>query len=196
MLNWYPFLTYVVVTNFTPGPNNVMAMTSAVGKGLKGTLGFLLGVAAGFFVMMLACGLVNISLVSILPRAGYWLNILGAVYMAFLALQILLSKMTNGERSSNSTGRFRTGFIMQFLNLKVILYGITVYSTFIVQRYHSPVVIGLFAAVLAMVGFVAVFTWASGGSMFRGYLARHYVWFKIAMAALLVYSAIASLSNG
>ena len=28
MVNLYPFLAYVVVTTFTPGPNNILAMST------------------------------------------------------------------------------------------------------------------------------------------------------------------------
>ncbi len=35
MPNLYPFLIYVIVTTFTPGPNNIMAMTNAMHDGFK-----------------------------------------------------------------------------------------------------------------------------------------------------------------
>ena len=59
MINLYPFLAYVVVTTFTPGPNNIMAMSNAMHHGYRRTLGFLAGMTAGFFLVMLACGILN-----------------------------------------------------------------------------------------------------------------------------------------
>jgi cysteine/O-acetylserine efflux protein len=78
MINFYPFLIYVLVTTFTPGPNNIMSMTNAMRAGYRRTLRFLLGVFVGFFIVMLICGLLNVVLVSLLPQMQYWLNILGA----------------------------------------------------------------------------------------------------------------------
>ena len=82
---------------------------------------------------------------------------------------------------------------MQFLNIKVILYGITVYSLFIVHSYHSPLLIGLFAVLLSLVGFVSVTCWGLGGNLFRLPLRKHYRLFNYLMAALLLYTAISSL---
>ncbi len=68
MLNFFPFLAYVVVTTFTPGPNNIMAMSNALRYGYRRTFGFLTGMTAGFFVVMLACGLLNVALANLIPR--------------------------------------------------------------------------------------------------------------------------------
>lgn len=88
---------------------------------------------------------------------------------------------------------FLAGFTLQFLNLKVILYGVTVFSMFILRAYQNPLQVSLFAPLLAGVGFIATSCWALGGDLFRGLMHRHYRAFNLAMAALLVYTAIASL---
>ena len=75
----------------------------------------------------------------------------------------------------------------------MILYGITVYAMFITPTYHQPVTVSLFALVLATVGFVAISCWALGGNIFRQTLRKHYRLFNLAMAGLLVYTAIAAL---
>ena len=62
MSNLYPFLIYVFVTTFTPGPNNIMAMTNAVQDGYKKTIRFILGVLAGMFVILLISGILNLIL--------------------------------------------------------------------------------------------------------------------------------------
>ena len=81
MSNFYPFLVYVLVTTFTPGPNNIMSMTNAMRYGYLRTLKFLAGMAVGFFIVMLASGLLNVVLTGWLPALELWLKILGALYM-------------------------------------------------------------------------------------------------------------------
>jgi threonine/homoserine/homoserine lactone efflux protein len=46
-------LVFVVVTLFTPGPNNAMLMTTALNFGFRRGLPHLFGVALGFAVMAL-----------------------------------------------------------------------------------------------------------------------------------------------
>ena len=193
MVDLYPFLVYVAVTTFTPGPNNIMSMTNAMHYGYRRTLIFRAGMAAGFFIIMLVSGLLNVVLTGWLPSLEKWLKILGAVYMLYLAFHIARSKPIEIDAGKNSDASFKAGFIMQFLNIKVILYGITVFSLFIIHSYRALLMIGLFTLALALVGFVSTSGWGLGGNIFRNSLRKNYRWFYFIMAGLLVYTAVASL---
>ena len=72
MPNLTAFLLYVFVTTFTPGPNNLMAMSNAIQYGYRRVLGFLAGMTVGFALIMLASGLLNVALVQILPQTRFW----------------------------------------------------------------------------------------------------------------------------
>ena len=190
-----PFLIYVVVTTFTPGPNNILAMSNAARDGYRGTLRFLAGIFSGFWLVMALCGLLNALLVGLLPQVRAWLVWLGAAYMVYLALHILLAKpKPQGERAAD-LNTFWAGFGLQFLNLKVILYGITVFAIFIAQLAPNPWMVALFAPALAAVGFLSTSCWALGGDVFRHFLNRYERWFNLAMAGLLVYTAVASVAH-
>jgi len=193
MANLYPFLAYVVVTTFTPGPNNILAMSNAMRFGYKRTLGFLVGMFTGFFLVMLACGLLNVALVNRLPQVRFWLNLLGAGYMVYLAFHIMRSGAMEDSADKRDLNSFTVGFGLQFLNLKVILYGITVYAMFITPTFQNPATVSLFALVLAAIGFIAISCWALSGNIFRQTLRKHYRLFNLAMAGLLIYTAIAAL---
>ena len=193
MINLYPFLAYVFVTTFTPGPNNIMSMTNAVRYGYRKILNFLMGMTVGFFIVMLACGMLNFVLISLLPQVKGWLNILGAVYMFYLAIHIFLSKAVEDDQAQASLNTFKVGFSTQFLNVKVILYGITVYSNFIIPSFHTPFSVAWFAPVLAGIGLASISSWAVAGDVFRRLLKKYSWWFNLAMGLLLVYVAVASL---
>lgn len=193
MATFYPLLIYVLVTTFTPGPNNILAMSHGVQSGFRRTLGFLAGIFSGFAVVMLICGLLNVVLVGWLPQIQLWLNLLGAAYMAYLGIHTILSKPAENGETKNGANTYGAGVALQFLNLKVILYGITVYSLFITRLFTQPYAIALSAVVLAGVGFVATSCWALGGSVFRAYWQKHYRLFNWVMGGLLIYLAVHSL---
>lgn len=194
MANLSPFLLYVFVTTFTPGPNNILAMANGLQYGYRKTLGFLAGMFAGFCLVMWVCGLLNVALLSWLPQAKMGLNVLGAAYMLYLAVHIAFSKPPQEHQpEKQGLNSFRAGFAMQFLNLKVILYGITVFSLFIIQFSQNPVIVSLFAPFLAAVGFLATSCWALGGNLFRNLVHQNSRLFNLAMAALLIYTALAGL---
>jgi cysteine/O-acetylserine efflux protein len=197
MPNLYPFLTYVFVTTFTPGPNNILSMSNGLRYGYRRTLKFLVGMTLGFLVVMLISGLLNVGLVSVMPQVRFWLNLFGAGYMLYLAWHIARSKSPEdtpaAAESPQSLNTFGAGFALQFVNLKGILYGVTVFSMFITPVYQDPVSVGLFAPLLACIGFVAVSSWALGGNLFRSFLRKYERAFNLTMGALLVYTAVASL---
>ena len=193
MPDLYPFLSFVVVTTFTPGPNNVLAITNGMRYGYNNILRFLAGIFSGFAVVMLLCGLLNYLLVSLLPQVEFWLKVAGAVYMLYLAVHILRSKPAGAQEGRNDLNTFWAGFTLQFLNLKGILYGVTVYSTFIVPTHPGPLLLSLYAPLLAGICLIATTCWALGGNLFSSFLRKYYRWFNLAMAVLLVYTAGSSL---
>jgi cysteine/O-acetylserine efflux protein len=193
MPNLAPFLVYVFVTTFTPGPNNILAMSNAMRSGYRRTLGFLTGMLCGFTLVMLACGLLNVVLVSFLPKARPWLNLAAAAYLVYLAVHTFLSRPPGETVGKTGLNTFPAGLTLQFVNLKVILYGVTVFSLFISSAFKDPWIVSLFAPALALVGFVASSCWAVGGAVFSNFWRSHYRVFNLVMGTFLLYSAAAAL---
>ena len=49
-----PLISFVIVTTFTPGPNNISSAAMGVAYGYRRTIPYLFGIASGFFLVMLA----------------------------------------------------------------------------------------------------------------------------------------------
>ncbi|MEG0449629.1 MAG: LysE family transporter [Lysinibacillus sp.] len=191
----FSFLLFVIITSFTPGPNNIMAMAFASKHGLSKSVRFSVGVGTGFFVIILLCSVFNIVLTSVMPIIELPLTILGVGYMLYLAYKILMSKDSNTGSDEGSGSFFIIGVLLQFINPKGILFGITVVATFILPYYHSYFSYFLFALFLGVVGVTSTFSWALFGSVFQKLLEQYKKQFNLVMAALLVYSAFSILVN-
>ncbi|MGE7928143.1 LysE family transporter [Lysinibacillus xylanilyticus] len=190
----FSFLVFVIITSFTPGPNNIMAMTFANKHGLTNTLQFCIGVGVGFFTITGLSSLFNVVLTNIMPMIEFPLTILGVGYMLFLALKILTSKENNSDKEEeNNRSLFFVGVLLQFVNPKGILFGITVVATYILPYYSSYISYFLFSLFLGLVGILSTFSWALFGSVFQKILLQYRRSFNIVMALLLVYSAISIL---
>ncbi|GGB63286.1 LysE family transporter [Fictibacillus barbaricus] len=187
------FLLYVIVTSFTPGPNNIMAMVFANKYGLKKTIRFCLGVGAGFFVIMVLSSYFNLLLKNYIPKVESIMSILGAIYMVYLAVKIIASKEKGDDSNGNKKYGFVTGMLLQFINPKGILYGITAISTFILPYYTSNLSLLLFSILLAFVGFMSTICWSLFGAIFSRFLSKYRSPFNAIMALLLVYSAVTIL---
>jgi len=190
MFNLTAFLSYVFVTTFTPGPNNIMSMTNGNFFGFKKTFKFVLGVTTGFAVIMLLCNYLNLLLFNIMPKVGVVMNILGSIYIVYLAIKILKSTSNANGSPNDNMNTFLAGMTLQFINPKVILYGITVTSSFIIPYYKSNIALILFSMFLAFIGFLSTCCWALFGAVFQKFLSQYRKAFNMAMALLLIYSAI------
>lgn len=195
-MNIAAFASYLFLTAYTPGPNNIMAMTNSAKFGLKSSLKFCLGVITGFAVAMVLCAVFTTLLFKYIPAIEPFMKWVGAAYILFLAYTIFMDKPHKGGEKAqlNPTG-YLTGVLMQFVNVKVFLYGITALSTFVLpyNRSFSAVIFAL--VILDAVGFSAVCCWALFGSLFQRFFENHRRILNAVMALLLVYCAVASLLN-
>jgi len=190
-----PFLTYATVTTFTPGPNNITSTAIGMRLGYRRTIPYILGIMAGFLVIMLASGI----LTDIASRAYRgvlpYLKWIGVLYMCWLALSLFLPAAHGAEAAQVRNASFRSGLFLQIVNPKVILYGITIYSSFHVLLADTPVTLIGSSIFLALLGGIATSLWATFGTLMSGFLKGRtaLLVFNITMALLLLYSAVAIL---
>ncbi|WP_027409043.1 LysE family translocator [Anoxybacteroides tepidamans] len=189
----FSFLLYVIVSSFTPGPNNLMAMLFANKYGLKNTIRFCLGVGAGFFIVILLSSYFNLWLKNLIPKVQGVMTVLGVIYMVYLAVKIMMSKNHDADDENGRHNRFLMGMLLQFINPKGILYSISVASTFIIPYHTSNVSLILYSLFLAAVGFMSTFCWSAFGSIFQTFIAKYRSPFNFVMGLLLIYSAVSIL---
>lgn len=188
MPNVFAFLSYVLVTSFTPGPNNIMAMSNASRFGFRRSMRFNAGVCAGFFVIIALSIAFTIALYTAIPRIKPVMTVIGAAYILWLAYKTVTASAPGKDSRGQST--FVSGMMLQFLNPKAILYGLTAASTFIVPYYSSRPVFVVFAAALASVALASTSCWALFGSVFQRFMAENHRVVGYVMGALLVYCAV------
>lgn len=59
------FLTYTLITALTPGPNNILALSSVTAHGFRRSMRVLAGMSLGFVIIMLICAGLTFTLVSL-----------------------------------------------------------------------------------------------------------------------------------
>lgn len=121
------------------------------------------------------------------------MTFLAAIYMLYLAIKIISSKNNDKDDDGDKNNRFFSAMLLQFVNPKGILYGITAVSTFIIPYHTSNFSLLFFSFFLAFVGFLSTMSWSVFGSLFQRFLKKYRSQFNLIMALLLVYSAISIL---
>jgi threonine/homoserine/homoserine lactone efflux protein len=185
-----PFLIYVFVTTFTPGPNNITAASMGMNYGYATALKCIFGIVSGFFCVAAICGFLTQTVILLFPKIENILRVLGTGYMVWLAFTILRAhKITENGIKPNTA--FRRGLILQFINPKGIIYAITVFSNFLVLIISSNIELIAASLFLAFIAYLSTSLWALFGSSIKNYLQNKKIRliFNISMALLLLYSA-------
>lgn len=189
MFPWFSFLSYALITAATPGPNNIMSMTNAANRGLRKGFPFQLGILTGFTLVILLCTLFCNALSEMIPKIKLPMMIAGALYMIWLAWNMLRSTVLPEDH--HAKGSYFSGLILQFINPKLYLYCIVSLEAYILPYYHGQwVPLFFFALLLALFCFASNLCWAMFGSVFRTLFSKHARITNSIMAALLVYCAV------
>ncbi len=190
LFNWLSFLTYVFVTAFTPGPNNIMSMSNGSQKGFVRALPFNLGILTGFSVLSVLCALFCNVVGEWIPLIKTPMVIVGAVYMLYLAWGTLRSS-GEIEEPQKGKGGYISAVFLQCVNPKLYLYCIVSMEAYILPVFQGniPVLI-VFAVLLAFVGFCSTLIWSAFGSGFKRLFSAHTKVVNTIMALLLVYCAL------
>ena len=193
-MNFPAFFSYAFLGAFTPGPNNIIAMSNASGLGFRRSLRFCFGVFWGFLAVLAACAVFASLLYEHIPAVEKPMKWIGAAYMLFLAVGILrpASHKQKGKAYLR-TDSILTGVLMQFVNVKGIFYSITAMSSFILPYTREPFAISLFVIALAVVGFAGTVCWAAFGSLLGRVFEKHGKLMNAAMAMLLALCAVSAL---
>ncbi len=88
-IEWLPLGAFILATMYTPGPNNISSASFGLAHGYRRTLPYMLGIALGFFLMMLASALLSASLLSAFPSLDAVMRYAGAAYILYLAYVVL-----------------------------------------------------------------------------------------------------------
>ena len=192
MIEITTFIIYILVVNFTPGPNNIISLMNAGKFGFKKCLRFNLGVSIGVLCIMFLCGFFCSMISDYFPMFENIIKYVGALYIIYLAYKIIRNEYNKNYKSEKIYG-ISEGVVMQFINPKVILYSITVISIYILPYFKNNVVLISFYIGLAAVAFIATCSWALFGSIFHKFLIKRGKIVSIVMASVLVVTAVTLL---
>ncbi|HEX9925256.1 MAG TPA: LysE family transporter [Anaerolineae bacterium] len=189
--NLLPLLSFVLITTFTLGLNNISSALMGVLHGYKKTLAYLGGIATGFFLMMLLSGWVSMSLLSTFPAFEPGLHWVGAGYILYLAFGTLKASYSFTEGDAKPMG-FGKGFMLQLLNPKLIVYGLTLFSAFLAPITDNGALLMLAVILLTVTAFCSISTWALFGTAIKTHLhqPRIKAAVNIVLSLFLVYTAV------
>ncbi len=191
--DWFlALLLFVLVAGFTPGPNNIIALSIGFNYGYKRVIPHILGVTIGFPVMLVLIGTV---LYPLMKHFETFYNILkygSILYIFYLAYKIATSSIDAKELEENKKRpiTFFQSLAFQWINPKAWAGALSTVSVYIPagENFLKGLYIAAFTSAVTIVG--AISLWALMGKKIKTLLKNplHVRVFNYLMAILLIVS--------
>ncbi len=170
----------------------ILALNTVTNYGYKKGRPLYWGIFAGYYVVQVICAVFVFGVSTFLPDLLGIMKYIGAAYILWLAVHIALSKPTTGTVEKSAS--FLKGFLLQFVNVKIYLFGITALTGYVTEYSASLWVLLLFEIIIATIGTIATLTWIGmGGVLMQRAYQKYYRVINIILALTLsecVYSML------
>ena len=146
--------------------------------GVLQTLVIALGAGLGI------CAVFVYGVGTFLPDALQVMKYIGAAYILWLAIHIAISKPEVSEEQGSAS--FMKGFLLQFVNIKIYMFGITALTGFITPYSKALWTLIGFELLIATIGMIATSTWIGAGLLIQKFYLKHYRIINIILALTLL----------
>ena len=189
------FAAFAFVSSITPGPNNLMLMSSGANFGFKMTVPHLMGVVVGFAIMIELVGLGVMQIFNAFPVTYDILKVLSIIYLLYLAYKIATATPSESKDIAEKSKpfSFMQAALFQWVNPKAWTMALTAVSVYAPEQ--NLLTVTVISVIFAIVGFPCVVSWIVLGQKMQAILRQpsHMQKFNWAMAGLLIISIVPAL---
>ena len=150
------FVIAIIIFLLIPGPGNLALITSTGKGGIRGGLAATLGVIVGDQFLMWLAVVGVAALLTAYPAAFHAVQWLGAAYLAWLGLRMLLAKPGAAPILNIRSGQYvRQALLITLLNPKAIVFYMAFFPLFVdPARHQGLATFGFMAVTIATLTFV------------------------------------------
>lgn len=187
-------ISFSLSMSISPGPVNMVIVSSGMNYGVRKTLPFVSGGAIGFTLLLLFIGLGFSQIISTYPNFLNYLTCAGSLFIVYMGYLIATA---TPELSIKKQKRptFLQGFLLQWLNPKAWVACLAGASLFSVPNNSSEFL--LFSLIYFIVCFMSLFCWSVVGDKSSKLLNSKLKLrvFNVTMGSALITTAIYLLYN-
>ena len=183
-------LAFAFVTSITPGPNNLMLITSGANFGFVRTIPHMLGISLGHAFMVFLVGVGIGQLFRIWPVLDTAMKVISVAYMLWLAWKFAHAAAPGAAAAKARPMNFLEAAAFQWVNPKA--WAMALGATAAYAPDETPLAYALVALVFCATNLPSVSVWALMGQELRRVLTnpRRLNVFNWTMAGLLVLSLV------
>jgi len=180
--------SFSLAMSISPGPVNMMIISSGINHGVKKTMAFISGATIGFTLLLVLIGLGLMNVINLYPSLLEYIEFLGASFIIYMGYKIAtsLGDITI-KKSEKKVLKFYEGFLLQWLNPKAWIACVSGVSMFVSSS--SDFVI--FVSIYFVVCYASLSFWGVLGQKVTRFLntPKKLKFFNIIMGGVLIISA-------
>ena len=181
---------YAIGIMYTPGPINLLGLSSGLNKQTRSHLGFFIGVGSAMFILFVLLGYLGLQVINrqFLP----YVSLIGCGYILYIAWKVAKAKVQVNDASADASLSFFDGLFMQLLNPKALVATLPIATIQFPSADITGAAIVFWSLILAILAFGAPTSYSLAGLMLGKQVSRTGVFnmFNKLMAVLLVYVAL------
>ncbi|MGK0376012.1 MAG: threonine/homoserine/homoserine lactone efflux protein [Arenicella sp.] len=184
-------IPFAIAAAFTPGPNNIMIMSSGLNFGWRASMPHFFGICFGFPSMFLAVGFGLGYLFERFELLHEFIQVSGILYLLYLSWRIATAAPANLEGGQSSKPlSFVQAALFQWVNPKAWIMGTSAIAAYTTVGADINLQILLVGLVFFLMTFPSAGVWMMFGAGLKKILAdlRHQKVFNLTMALVLAAS--------
>ena len=185
-----PMSAFALAASISPGPVNLVCLSSGTRYPVSRGLIFVTGATLGFIALFVAVGLGLYSLLTMVPMLEALLRWAGVAFLLYLSIKLAMDSGQLPETGVDKAPGFGTGAIMQWLNPKAWLASASGIGAYTSANDLNQIL--LFASLYLPICWLSLACWVYAGAFLRRYVQRPVVLMAInrTLALLLAISCL------
>lgn len=185
-----PMSAFAMAASISPGPVNLVCLSSGTRYPVSRGLIFVTGATLGFIALFVAVGLGLYSLLTMVPMLETLLRWGGVAFLLYLSIKLAMDSGQLPEKGVDKAPGFGTGAIMQWLNPKAWLASASGIGAYTSANDLNQIL--LFASLYLPICWLSLACWVYAGAFLRRYVQRPAVLVTInrTLALLLAISCL------
>ena len=181
-------ISFSLAMSISPGPVNMMIISSGINNGFIKTFSFISGATIGFTLLLIFIAFGFSTILLDYPNFLKYLGFFGALFIMYMGYKIASSIPRLEIDDEKKTLKFFEGFLLQWLNPKAwiaCISGVSMFST-------SSTSLIIFVVIYFIVCYLSLCFWGILGQKARVFLNTNFKLkvFNILMGSILIFSAV------
>lgn len=184
-------LVFILSTHITPGPTNIILLSSIFSHGYKKSVPFMMGCVFSYPLLMLLAGLGVASFLVQFPSVMMILKVCGVGYLCWMAWCIAVSSTDyEDEDIESKIFGFKDAFVYTLFNAKAWIIYISAISLFVTPSNDNLSQISVIVLITLISMIITVYSWSFGAIILKKFIKdpRIIRALNVLMAVLLVAS--------